>query len=72
MHEIAIAELSRKKDRDLALDQLREDILIQYQIFFANLLMEDDKISGAQPYDTPVLLFLLVIIHVECYSSNTI
>ena len=39
LNELIIAEHSRQKDRDLATDQQRENILVEYQKFLAQLLI---------------------------------
>jgi uncharacterized protein YjbI with pentapeptide repeats len=41
LNEIAIAEQSRQKDRDLAVDQQRENILVEYRNFLAKLMLDN-------------------------------
>ena len=44
MNEMLIAEKSREKDRELALDQQRQNVLLEYQNFLAKLLLESDAV----------------------------
>ncbi|CAF4655804.1 unnamed protein product, partial [Rotaria sp. Silwood2] len=41
LNEMTIAEQSRQNDRDLAIDQQHQTILIEYQAFLANLLIDN-------------------------------
>lgn len=41
LSEITIAEQSRQKDRDLAVDQQRENILVEYQKFLTQLILDN-------------------------------
>jgi uncharacterized protein YjbI with pentapeptide repeats len=42
LNEMLIAEKSREKDRELALEQQRQNVLLEYQTFLAKLLLEGD------------------------------
>ncbi len=44
LHEILIAEQNQQKDRDLALDQQRENILVQYQKWYDFKCDTDSKV----------------------------
>ncbi len=43
LNDLEIAERSREKDRDLAFDQQQENILVEYQTFLTNLILNNGK-----------------------------
>jgi uncharacterized protein YjbI with pentapeptide repeats len=49
LHEMEIAEQSREKDRDLSSDQQLQNILVEYQLFLAKLIIDHGTNSQKKP-----------------------
>jgi uncharacterized protein YjbI with pentapeptide repeats len=49
LNEIAIAEQSRQKDRDLATDHQQENILVEYQTFLTQLILDNGITLNKSP-----------------------